>query len=352
MSKFLSDRLSELKAYKPGEQPRDEKFIKLNTNESPYPPSKGVIEAINSTEVEDLRLYSDPTCKDLRSVLAEYLEVKFNNIICGNGSDEILSFIYIAFCDKQTGVCYPEITYGFYPVLSNLYGIEAMEIPLKSDFSINADDYCNVGRTIIIANPNAPTGICLSLDEIEKIIKTNSRNIVVIDEAYVDFGGVSAIELIKKYENLIVVQTFSKSRSLAGGRLGFAVANERIIEDLETVRNSINPYNVNRLTLVAGKASIENQSYYDSNCHRIILIRKSTVDMLKKLGFEITDSKANFIFVRHNKISGSAIYEQLKQRGILVRHFDKPSINDYVRITIGTEEEMAKLVIELKELLT
>lgn len=351
MSKFFSERFSSLKAYTPGEQPRDKKYIKLNTNESPYPPAPEVVKAINANEVSDLRLYPDPTCKEFRSVIAEYLGVEPKNIVCGNGSDEILAFIYMAYCDSETGVCYPDISYGFYPVFANLFGVDALEIPLAEDFSINVDDYKNIGRTIIIANPNAPTGLCLTLEEIEKLLNTNPNNVVVIDEAYVDFGGTSAVALTKKYDNLIVVQTFSKSRSLAGGRLGFAVANETLIADLETLRYSINPYNINRMTLVVGKTSIENQSYYDNNCKKIIATREKTVAELNALGFEILNSKANFLFVRNDKMSGGEIYSQLKKRGVLVRHFNKPRIDDYVRITIGTDEQMECLVKELKEML-
>jgi histidinol-phosphate aminotransferase len=238
MSRFLSERFQSLRAYVPGEQPRDMTYIKLNTNESPYPPAPQVIYALNREEAENLRLYSDPECLFLRETLAEYYGVRTENILVGNGSDEILSFIFMAYCDDKTGVLYPDISYGFYPVFANLYGLRKNEIPLREDFSIFAEDYLNTGSTVVIANPNAPTGICLSPEDIELIVKSNPDNVVVIDEAYIDFGGISVIPLTKKYDNLLVVQTYSKSRSLAGARLGYAIGNEALIADLDKLRNS------------------------------------------------------------------------------------------------------------------
>ena len=256
MSRFLSGRFAQLKAYVPGEQPQNKSYIKLNTNESPYPPAPAVVEALNNKEINDLRLYSDPECKLLRKALADYYKVTPENIVVGNGSDEILSFAFMAFCDKNIGVSYPDISYGFYPVFADLYGIAKNEIPLHGNFSINAADYFNAGSTIVIANPNAPTGVCLSIADVESIVKANPNNVVVIDEAYIDFGGESCIPLTAKYDNLLVVQTYSKSRSLAGARLGYAVGNSELIADLEKLRYSTNPYNVNRLTLLAGRAAI------------------------------------------------------------------------------------------------
>ncbi|MBP8639952.1 MAG: histidinol-phosphate transaminase [Oscillospiraceae bacterium] len=351
MSRFLSERFSQLKAYIPGEQPQDRSFIKLNTNESPYPPAPQVIEALNKKEINDLRLYSDPQCKLLREALAQAYSVSFENIMVGNGSDEILSFAFMAFCDKYIGVSYPDISYGFYPVYADLYGIAKNELPLSEDFTIYAPDYYNIGTTIVIANPNAPTGNCLSIEEIERVVKSNPDNVVVIDEAYIDFGGISCIPLTAKYDNLLVVQTFSKSRSLAGARLGFAVGNKDLIADLEKLRYSTNPYNINRLTLIAGRAAIEEQSYYDNNNSEIVRTREYSSELLKKLGFTLTDSKANFIFASHNKLNGKQLYQALRDHGILVRHFDKPRISNYVRITIGTKEQIDLLLISLKEML-
>lgn len=351
MSRFLSGRFEKLKAYVPGEQPRDFKYIKLNTNESPYPPAPQVIEAISREEIKKLRLYGDPECKNLREAIATHYNVSQKNIILGNGSDELLSFIFMAFCDSKTSVSYPDISYGFYPVYANLYGISPKEIPLREDFTISPDDYKNVGTTIVIANPNAPTGICLSTMDIEKIAASNPNNVVVIDEAYVDFGGESCIPLTAKYDNLLVVQTYSKSRSLAGARLGYAVGNEAIISDLEKLRYSTNPYNVNRLTLIAGEAALEGKEYYDKNNSEIIQTREYTSRSLKELGFKLTDSKANFIFASHPQLKGKEVYRGLRERGILVRYFDKPRISEYVRITVGTKKQMDALLISLKELL-
>lgn len=351
MSRFLSDRFALLKAYVPGEQPHDKSYIKLNTNESPYPPAPQVIEAINRKEINDLRLYSDPECKHLRIALAEYYKVKLENVMVGNGSDEILSFVFMAFCDKQIGVSYTDISYGFYPVYSELYGIAKKEIPVQADFSVNVEDYYNVGTTVVIANPNAPTGICLSLADIESIVKSNPNNVVIIDEAYIDFGGESCIPLTARYDNLLVVQTFSKSRSLAGARLGYAIGSAELIADLEKLRYSTNPYNVNRLTLLAGKAAMDGQAYYDNNNAAIIQIREMTSVSLKEMGFELTASKANFIFARHPKIGGKELYQLLRERGILVRHFEKTRISDYLRITVGAREQMDTLLNTLKEML-
>lgn len=351
MSRFLSARFLNLKAYVPGEQPRDFNYIKLNTNESPYPPARQVIDALSRDEAANLRLYSDPECLKLRETLAAYYGVKPKNILIGNGSDEILSFIFMAFCDKNTGVAYPDISYGFYPVFSNLYGIKKNEIHLHGDFSICVKDYSDLESTVVIANPNAPTGICLSPEDVEKIVKSNPDNVVVIDEAYIDFGGTSVIPLTKKYENLLVVQTYSKSRSLAGARLGYAIGDEALIADLDMLRNSTNPYNVNRLSLIAGKAAVEAQAYYDRNNAEIVDTREYTCIMLRDMGFVFTDSKANFIFVKHPALTGKELYLGLREREILVRFFDKPRISDYVRITIGTKNQMDELLEALKEML-
>ena len=351
MSRFMSERFSSLKAYVPGEQPRDKSYIKLNTNESPYPPAPQVVEAISSREIEDLRLYSDPECKYLREALAMQYEVLPRNVLIGNGSDEILSFAFMAFCDRDKGVSYPDISYGFYPVFADIHGIPKREVSLRTDFSICIDDYCNLDTMIVIANPNAPTGICLSFEDIERIVKLNPDNVVAIDEAYIDFGGESCVPLTSKYDNLLVVQTYSKSRSLAGARLGYAIGNEELIKDLDKLRYSTNPYNLNRLTLLAGTAALSGQQYYDKNNNEIIRTRQYTSGELKNLGFEMTDSKANFIFARHPKLKGKELYQGLRERGILVRHFDKPRIADYVRISVGTMEDMDSLLTSLKEML-
>ncbi len=349
MSKFLNKKYEKLEAYTPGEQPKDKKYIKLNTNESPYPPAPNVIEAITKGEVEDLRLYPDPECTELKKALANVFGVEKKNIFVSNGSDDILNFAFMAF--SENGVVFPEISYGFYKVFAELHGIDYEAIPLQSDFSINIEDYYNKGKMVVIANPNAPTGLLLSLTEIEKILKENKENVVLIDEAYIDFGGVSSASLARKYDNLLVVQTFSKSRSLAGGRLGFAIANEKIIEDLEKIKYSTNPYSINRLSLIAGYEAVKALDYYNENCDKIIKAREYAKAELKKLGFYVTDSFANFVFAKHESLSGEHIYEKLREKGILVRHFGNEKICDFNRITIGTMEETEKLIIALDEIL-
>ena len=269
MSRFLSERLSGLTPYTPGEQPKDMKYIKLNTNESPFPPSKAVSEAA-AVEAEKLMLYSDPESSALRAKLAEVYGVRPTQVVVTNGSDEVLNFSFMAFSDEKSPLIFPEITYGFYPVFAELNRIPYTEIPLKSDFTIDVNDYIGKNKTVVIANPNAPTGIALSLANIEEIVKSNPDNVVIIDEAYVDFGAESAVSLVDKYENLLVIQTFSKSRSMAGARLGFAIGNERLIADLNTIRYSTNPYNVNRMTEMAGVAALSDNDYYMNNCKTII----------------------------------------------------------------------------------
>lgn len=352
MSRFLSSKYTGLEAYTPGEQPRDMKYIKLNTNESPYPPSKGVIEALSSAEVERLNLYSDPTARELKGQLAKLYSVDSENVFVSNGSDDILNFSFMAFCEgEKTAVSFPEISYGFYSVYAELHGVKAYINPLNDDFTINIEDYKKNNSTVVIANPNAPTGIALGLSQIEEIVKSNPDHLVLIDEAYVDFGAESAVELTKRYSNLLVVGTFSKSRSLAGARLGFAIASKEIIADLETIKYSTNPYNINRLSLIAGEMAIRDNDYYMDNCKRIIETREYTAEALRSMGFEVTDSKANFIFAKSNKIGGEELYLKLKARGILIRHFNKEKIKDYNRITVGTKAEMDSLLFAIADIL-
>ena len=352
MSRFINEKYASLEAYTPGEQPRERKYIKLNTNESPYPPSKGVIDAICEREAELLNLYPDPTCKGLKEALANLYGVDAKNVFVSNGSDDILNFSFMAFCnDSDRPVRFPEISYGFYKVYAELYGVKYKAIPLMSDFSINVEDYLGNDANVVIANPNAPTGIALSRSEIERIVRANPDFLVLIDEAYVDFGGDSCLPLIKKYDNLLVVRTYSKSRSMAGARLGFAFGSEEIISDLEKIKFSTNPYNINRLTLVAGEKAIEDNDYYMENCQRVVATREEAVRRLRELGFILTDSRANFIFAKHPKIGGEELYQSLKERGILVRHFSNEKICDYNRITVGTPEEMNALVKEISSIL-
>ncbi|MGI6279320.1 MAG: histidinol-phosphate transaminase [Acutalibacteraceae bacterium] len=349
MSKFLSEKLCELTEYVPGEQPRDRKYIKLNTNESPYPPSENVIKAVSKEEIQNLRLYPDPECKGLKSELAALYGVSAENIFLSNGSDDILNFAFLAYGDR--GAAFADITYGFYKVFAQLHGVEATIIPLRDDFSLDAEKFKGQNKLIVIANPNAPTGIAEPLDVIEEIIKSNSDSVVLVDEAYVDFGGESCMELTKKYSNLLCVQTFSKSRSLAGGRLGFAIANKELIKDLEKIKYSTNPYNINSLTQIAGIATLRDNGYYTENCKKIIKTREFTAESLKALGFEVLPSKTNFIFAKTDKISGKKLYEELKKKGILIRHFESPRISNFNRITIGSKEEMEIFIQKVKEIL-
>ncbi len=351
MSRFFNKELSGLKAYVPGEQPQNKKYIKLNTNESPYPPSEGVIKALNTDEAKNLRLYSDPDGRLLRKALSDNYGVLPENIIIGNGSDEILSFCFQAFKDNSCGFVFPDITYGFYPVFCNLYGAKYEEIPLGDSLEVKVSDYIGINKNIVIANPNAPSGLLLGLSDIEAIAESNPDNIVIIDEAYVDFGGESAIKLTGKYKNLVVIQTYSKSRSLAGARLGYAASDRELIKDLEKVRCSTNPYNVNRLTLLVGEAAVKEQEYYDMRCSEIVSTREYVKDELKKLGFDFPNSMTNFIFAKKDGLSGEYMYESLKERGILVRHFKKPRISDYLRITVGTREEMESFLEAVKEII-
>ena len=343
MSEFFTNRLSNLTPYTPGEQPKDMQYIKLNTNESPFAPSQSVSDAV-LLESKKLQLYSDPECVNVRAQLARVYGVDIDQVIVTNGSDEVLNFAFMAFADEQSPLVFPEITYGFYSVFAELNRIPYTEIPLKKDFTVDVNDYIGVNKTVVIANPNAPTGIAISIDDVEKIAASNPNNVVIIDEAYVDFGAESAVSLVDKYNNLLVVQTFSKSRSMAGARLGFAIGNKSLIADLNTIRYSTNPYNVNRMTDAAGTAALIDNEYYMNNCKTIIKNREWTVSSLVNLGFDVLPSKTNFVFAKCDKIDGEKLYLELKNRGILVRHFTKNSICQYNRITIGTIEQMQKLI--------
>ena len=282
--------------------------------------------------------------------LAERLGVGVENVIVGNGSDEILNFAFMAYCDKETPAVFPDITYGFYKVFADLYGANRVEIPLREDFTVNLEDYKQATGTVFLANPNAPTGLALSVAEVEELLATNSGRIVVIDEAYVDFGWESCVPLIKKYGNLLVSQTFSKSRSMAGARLGVGIASKEIIEDLNRIRYSTNPYNVNRMTAAAGVGSLLDNEYFEACRRKIIANREWTAEQLKGLGFTMTESQGNFLFVRHEKIGGQELYQKLRDKGILVRHFSQARICEYNRITVGSRKEMETLVEALKEI--
>ena len=343
MSKFFSAKYAALTPYVPGEQPKDAQYIKLNTNESPFAPPKSVVDAAKA-EAGKLQLYSDPESTALTEKAAQVWGVKKSQILMTNGSDEGLNFAFMAFCDENHPIVFPDITYGFYPVFARLNGIPYNTIPLKEDFSVDYRDYVGIGKNVVIANPNAPTGLALSLAEIEEIVKSNPDNVVIIDEAYVDFGGESAVSLIDKYDNLLITQTFSKSRSLAGGRLGVVIGNEKLIADLNTIKYSTNPYNVNRMTAAAGLAALCETEWFEKNCAEIMRVRAYTAEALEKLGFIVLNSKTNFLFAKSDKIGGRALYEKLKANGVLVRQFNGARIADFVRITIGTKEQMDVLI--------
>ncbi len=349
MSKFIDSCLGKLEEYVPGEQPQERKFIKLNTNEFPFPPAPEVIAAVSAAEVGKLRLYSDPTCRILKEKLAAQYGVQPENVFVGNGSDEVLNFAFAAYCRK--GVAFPDISYGFYPVYARLYGVEPETVPLKDDFSVSAEDYFGKNKAILITNPNSPTGLLLPVSEIERIVRSNPDNVVMVDEAYVDFGGESAVPLIKKYDNVLVIGTFSKSRALAGARVGFAFGDAALIRDLEKIKYCTNPYNINRLSLVAAAAALDAQAYYDEKDALVAETRDKTRAALTALGFEATDSKGNFIFTKHERISGKTLYEALRSRGILVRHLGGERIREYIRITVGTPEQMETLIDKIKEIL-
>lgn len=350
MSRFFSRRYDALEPYTPGEQPKDQQYIKLNTNESPFPPSPAV-EAAARREAPLLRLYSDPESTELTKKLAARYHLAPEQVLVTNGSDEALNFAFMAFADETRPLAFADITYGFYPVFAQLNHIPYTQIPLKDDFTLDPADYLNLGKTIVLANPNAPTGLPLKLCDLERILESNAGTVVIVDEAYVDFGAESAIQMIDRYENLLVTQTFSKSRSLAGARVGYAMGNAALIADLNTIKYSTNPYNVSRLDAAAACAALDEDAYYMENCRTIAENRAWTTQQLQKLGFTVTASKSNFVFACTERISGLALYEKLKARGILIRHFEKPRIRAYNRITVGTREQMQALIAAITAIL-
>lgn len=350
MSRYLSPTLTSLKPYTPGEQPQDRSYIKLNTNESPYPPATAVVEAIQA-ETGRLQLYPDPACTALRQAAARYYGIDPDEVMAGNGSDENLFFALRAFCDETHPLAHADVTYGCYAVWCGLLHIPEDVIPLEEDFRLDPAKYYGRGETIVIANPNAPTGLALPPEEIAKIAAANPDNVVIVDEAYVDFGAESCVPLIHSYDNLLVVQTFSKSRQMAGARLGFAMGCKELIADLERVRSSLNPYNINRMTLAAGIAALESTGYFNETRQQICETRAWTAEQLARRGFELTDSRTNFLFARTDRMEGGALYQALRDKGVLVRHFGGPRTSDWLRITVGTLEQMEILMARLDEIL-
>ncbi len=350
MSRFFSEKYSTLTPYTPGEQPKDQKYIKLNTNESPFPPSEKAQEMARCA-LQTLHLYPDPDCRTLSDELASVYGIARNEILWTNGSDDVLNFAFMAFCDESHPVVFPDLTYGFYSVFAKANQIPYETIPLKDDFTIDVNDYLGINKTIFIANPNAPTGICLKTDEIEKILQTNPNNVVIIDEAYVDFGAESCVPLIHQYDNLLVTQTFSKSRSMAGARLGMGIASRELIADLNTIKYSTNPYCINSATMAAGVGALMDREYFLSNCRSIVENREYTAAKLKEIGFELTPSAANFLFIKHPKLKGCDLYAELRKRGILVRHWNAPRILNHCRVTVGSREQMNAFLEAVKMIL-
>lgn len=337
--------------YTPGEQPKIQNIIKLNTNENPYPPAPAVAQAIKNMDVDRFKKYPDPSCSVLVDAIADFYNVSSDKVFVGVGSDDVLAMAFLTFFNSDKPVFFPDITYSFYDVWANLYRIPFKQIPLNEDFTITKEDYFGENGGVVIANPNAPTGVELPLKDIEEILQKNRDVVVIVDEAYIDFGGESALPLIDKYDNLLVVQTFSKSRSMAGMRIGYAFGNEKLIKYLSDVKYSFNSYTMNTPTLELGALAISNRDYFDKTRNMVIDTRERVKKELKNLGFEFADSKTNFIFAKHPDKSGKEIFAYLRSRGIIVRRFDLPRIDEYLRISIGTDEEMDTLIRALKEII-
>ena len=350
MSLYLNPRVAALTPYVPGEQPRDRAYCKLNTNESPFPPSP-LAQRLARQEAGDLRLYSDPAARDLKATAASVLGVGEDQILFTNGSDEILYFAFVAYCGPDRPAIFPDVTYGFYPVFADLCGVPTRTVPLKEDFTLDPADYKGLKGTLFLANPNAPTGLALSRAQVEALIAADPDRMVVVDEAYVDFGGESVLDLIDKYDNLLVTRTFSKSRSLAGARLGFGAACAARIAELERVRCSTNPYNVNRMTLAAGIGALLDTDYFERCRAAVIATREKTAERLRAMGFTMPASSTNFLFIRHPKVGGAELAAALREQGVLVRHFDAPRLKEYNRVTVGSEEEMDRFFVALTAIL-
>lgn len=350
MSKYWSRLASTLEPYIPGEQPKDKTYIKLNTNENPYPPSPQAIAAMQQAADADLRLYPTPTCDELRASIAETHALTADEVFVGNGSDEVLAFSFLAFFNPGAPILFPDITYSFYPVYASLFQIDYQQLPLQDDFSLTPEDYFVPNGGVIFPNPNAPTGRYLPLAAVEAIIRHNENQVVIVDEAYIDFGGESAAKLVRQYPNLLVIQTYSKSRSLAGLRVGFALGQPHLIEGLDRVKNSINSYTLDRIALAGALASWQDTAYFQDTCQRVMATRDKTVQAVQAMGFTVVPSLANFIFIKHAALPAAQLFSQLKERGILVRYFKKPRIDNYLRVSIGSEAEMETFVKVVREL--
>ncbi|MCZ2257846.1 histidinol-phosphate transaminase [Sporosarcina sp. G11-34] len=351
MSKFWSQMAKRAEPYVPGEQLEQVDLIKLNTNENPYPPSPKVLAVIEEELKGKLHLYPSPTADNLRQTIGDYYNLSANEVFIGNGSDEVLAFSFMAFFEPGEPIRFPEVTYSFYPVYAKLFDIPFEEIALKDDFSIDAEDYFQSKGGVILPNPNAPTSLYVGIDHIEAIIKNNPTQVVIIDEAYVDFAAQSAASLVRKYDNVLVVQTTSKSRSLAGLRVGFALGNSSLIDALIRMKDSFNSYTIDRLALVGAQAAFEDKAHFQKATERIISTREGVMEKMRLLGFDVLPSQANFVFATHPMYLAKWLYTELKKEGILVRHFDKQPIDNYLRITIGTDDQMEKFFSKLHEII-
>lgn len=351
MNKYWSKELEDLLPYVSGEQPRDRRYIKLNTNENPYPPADGILAAIQAAADDGLRLYPDPDATSLKQAIASFYGIETENVFAGNGSDEVLGFVFQAFFRQALPLVFPDITYSFYPSYCRLFDISYETFPLLGTFEIDTDTIPRKNGGIIIANPNAPTGIALDIGQITRLLERNSESVVVIDEAYVDFGASSCVPLIQQFPNLVVTQTLSKSRSLAGLRVGMAMADPALIAGIERVKNSFNAYPLDRLAIAGATAAFEDRASFELNCQRVIDARIWLSTALQGLAFQVVPSSANFILVKHPEKPAVSLYEELRQKGILVRYFNKPGIDDFIRISIGTMEDMQTLVDELRTIL-
>ena len=352
MKRFWSRRIRDVVPYTPGEQPREGTFIKLNTNECPYPPSPRVVEAIRQAAGDELRLYPDPECLALRRAIAKREGLKPEQVFCSNGSDEVLAFAFQAFFDPEREIVFPRITYSFYPVYTDYFGLRCRRVPMNPDFSDPVDELCGSNGGVVLCNPNAPTGIAVGLDVVEKLLRANPDVAVIVDEAYVDFGARSAVPLIDKYPNLLVVQTASKSRALAGLRVGWAMGQENLISGLRCVRDSINSYTVDRAAQAGARAAIEDEDYFQSIRRRVMDTRERTAKVLKQMGFIVLPSQANFLFLSHPNHGGKELLDALRERGILVRWWSDPPIENWLRVTIGTDEEMEEFARGMREIVS
>lgn len=351
MSRYWSAKVRQLDPYVPGEQPKIDKLIKLNTNENPYGPSPLVIQALEEQAASSLRLYPDPNSEILKEAIAQYYNLDDTMVFVGNGSDEVLAHTFQALLQQNDPLLCPDISYSFYPVYCGLYDVECIQIPLRDDFELQVDDYIRKNGGILFANPNAPTGRLVELEEIDKLMQANRDSVVVLDEAYIDFGGRSGVELIKKYDNLLVIQTLSKSRSLAGLRVGFAMGHRDLIEALERVKNSFNSYPLDRFAIYGGAAAMRDREYFEITRQKIMTTRSTLISGLGKRNFTVIPSQANFVFARNEGKDAKELSVALRQKNILVRHFQKPRIDQFLRITVGNENDCAQLFKALDEIL-